>query len=108
MSFRTHYKSDEDIAHDLDSDAPLPLYLWSSRRASIQERFERFDERHPVIYGEFRAIARDLYSRGIKHYGSKAILEVLRYNRLVSGRDVNEPFKINNDFSSRLARHRRA
>lgn len=48
---------------------------------SIQQRFERFDQAHPEIYEEFRLIARDLFQRGRRHYGSKAILEVIRYHR---------------------------
>jgi hypothetical protein len=69
---------------------------------SIQERFEHFDQAHPEIYEEFRAIAHDLLRRGRSHYGSKAILEVIRYNRILSGKD--EKFKINNNYSSRYAR----
>lgn len=71
---------------------------------SIQSQFERFDQTHPEIYEEFRAIARDLLRRGRSHYGSKAILEVIRYHRILSGKDENEPFKINNNYSSRYAR----
>ena len=71
---------------------------------SIQERFERFDQAHPEIYEEFRTIARDLFRRGRSHYGSKAILEVIRYQRMLSGQDEEEAFKINNTYSSRYAR----
>ena len=45
---------------------------------SIQEQFQRFDALHPEIYQEFRQIALDLLRRGRAHYGSKAILEVIR------------------------------
>ncbi len=71
---------------------------------SIQERFEHFDHAHPEIYEAFRTIAQDLFQRGREHYGSKAILEVIRYHRILSGLDENEPFKINNNYSSRYAR----
>lgn len=71
---------------------------------SIQEQFERFDRAHPEIYKEFCTIARALLQRGRRHYGSKAILEVIRYHRILSGQDENEPFKINNNYSSRYAR----
>jgi hypothetical protein len=73
-------------------------------QTSIQSRFERFDQAHPEIYGEFRAIAYDLLRRGRRHYGSKAILEVIRYHRILSGQDEHELFKINNNYSSRYAR----
>jgi hypothetical protein len=71
---------------------------------SIQERFERFDQTHPEMYEEFCAIAYDLLRRGRTHYGSKAILEVIRYHRVVSGQDEHELFKMNNIYSSRYAR----
>ena len=71
---------------------------------SIKEQFEHFDQTHPEIYEEFRNIARDLLRRGRGHYGSKAILEVIRYHRILSSQDENEPFKINNNYSSRYAR----
>jgi hypothetical protein len=70
----------------------------------IQEQFERFDQAHPEMYEAFRAIADDLLRRGRRHYGSKAIFEMIRYHRLLSGQDDNEPFKINNSYSSRYAR----
>lgn len=71
---------------------------------SIQERFQRFDAQHPEIYQEFRQIAQELLRRGRAHYGSKAILEVIRYHRILSGKSETEAFKINNNYSSRYAR----
>ena len=71
---------------------------------SIQQRFERFDQAHPEIYDEFRLIAQDLFQRGRRHYGSKAILEVIRYHRALQIQDEQEEFKINNNYSSRYAR----
>ena len=71
---------------------------------SIQEQFCRFDAMHPEIYQEFCQIALELHRRGRSHYGSKAILEVIRYHRILSGKSETEPFKINNNYSSRYAR----
>lgn len=71
---------------------------------SIQDQFERFHASHPEIYAEFRQIAWSLLVHGRAHYGSKAILEVLRYHRILSGKSETEPFKINNTYSSRYAR----
>lgn len=68
---------------------------------SIQERF---DQAHPEMYEEFRAIAQDLLQCRRRYYGSKAILEVIRYHRILSGKSETEPFKINNTYSSRYAR----
>lgn len=71
---------------------------------SIQERFEQCDQAHPEMYREFRVIAYDLLWRGRRHYRSKAILELIHYHRILRGQDENEPFKINNTYSSRYAR----
>lgn len=70
----------------------------------IQEQFERFHALHPEIYAEFRQIALNLLQHGRSHYGSKAIFEVIRYHRALSGKSEAELFKINNNYSSRYAR----
>ena len=70
----------------------------------IQEQFRRFDADHPEIYEEFCQIARNLLHHGRSHYGSKAIFEVIRYHRALSGQSDTDPFKINNNYSSRYAR----
>jgi hypothetical protein len=71
---------------------------------TIQARFETWIERHPDVYQEFKRIAESLLAHRRTHYGAKAIMEVLRYHRIVSGADETEPFKINNNYSSRIAR----
>ena len=71
---------------------------------SIQERFEAWMGRHPDVYTEFKKIAESLLNRNRTRYGAKAIMEVLRYHRVMSGQDESEPFKINNIYSSRIAR----
>lgn len=70
----------------------------------IQEQFEQFHASHPEIYAEFRQIALNLLKHGRSHYGSKAIFEVIRYHRALSGKSETELFKINNNYSSRYAR----
>jgi hypothetical protein len=87
-----------------EDDEPDP---YDSRRPSIQEQFEMFDREHPDVYEHFVSIARNLKWNGIKHYGAKAIFEVIRYHRATtSAADGSkpEPFKINNIFTSRYAR----
>jgi hypothetical protein len=74
------------------------------RQESIQKQFRRFDAQHPEIYQEFCQIAQNLLQRGRSYYGSKAILEVIRYHRILSGKSETETFKINNTYSSRYAR----
>ena len=65
--------------------------------------FDEYDRAHPDIWEHFERIALDLIRRGVKHYGSKAIFEIIRYHRtLDSGR--NDFFRVNNNFTSRYAR----
>jgi hypothetical protein len=76
----------------------------TEQQESIQERFESWCARHPDVYEEFKKIACQLLDKRRKRYGAKAIVEVIRYHRAISGADETEPFKVNNNFTSRLAR----
>lgn len=82
----------------------MVTYCYVSRDATFEERFERFLELHPEVYTEFKRMAQQLLARGIKHYGAKAIMEVIRYHRTVSMEGQGEPFKVNNNYTSRIAR----
>ena len=82
----------------------MTTYLCMTRRLGVEERFTRWMEAHPEIYAEFKRIAGELYARGIGHYGAKAIMEVIRFHRAMSGQDESNPFKVNNDYTSRLSR----
>ncbi len=84
---------------------PLPAE-WpepSARERSIQAAFERFDAACPEVYAEFKNIAEQLLATR-DHYGAKSICEVIRYHRAISTGDSREPFVINNNYTSRLAR----
>ena len=76
----------------------------------VDAEFFDFHEQHPRIYREFKKIAmalrfpRKLFGKpppGRKHYGAKAVMEVIRYHRAISGGD---DFKVNNNHTSRYAR----
>jgi len=69
--------------------------------AKADMAFLDYHHANPQVYAAFRAIAERLYRRGIRHYGAKAIMEVVRYRTAISG---NDSFKINNNFTSRYAR----
>lgn len=71
---------------------------------TLQARFEAFHAEHPDVYAEFKRAAYRLLRAGVRHYGAKAIFEFLRYQRAISGRDVGEPWKLNNNYHSRYAR----
>jgi hypothetical protein len=72
---------------------------------TIQARFEAWIERHPDIYEEFKRIATTLLESQHRHrYGAKAIAEFIRFERILSGQDEEDPFKFNNIYTSRIAR----
>lgn len=78
------------------------IYRYSSRRATSEERFSRFLDVHPEIYAEFKRLAHHLLARGIRHYGAKAIMEVIRYRCAISGQ--GETIRIDNNYTSMVAR----
>lgn len=91
-----------------DGVVPVPrggdmIYRYSSRRATCEERFDRFLGQHPEIYQEFKRLAHQLLARGIRRYGAKAIMEVIRYSCAIS-LDEQETFRIDNNYTSMVAR----
>lgn len=73
---------------------PLPVDL-------LQQKFAEYNEQHPEVYKTFEKMALELISKGIKHYGSKAIIEAIRYHTIVS---EGKEFKINNNITPMFAR----
>jgi hypothetical protein len=73
---------------------------------TIQERFDEWLETPEgrSVYGlvRFRALA--LKARNWKHYSVKALVEAIRYDRDVKLGPTDGGFKINDHFSSRMAR----
>lgn len=56
-----------------------------------------------AIWTEFCALAAQVRARGRSHWSARAILHVLRWNRVV--RDATDPvFKINNNWSPSMSR----
>ncbi len=70
---------------------------------TIEEQFEKFLIANPHVYREFVARALKLRRAGWKHYGAKAIVEVIRYDHNVKT-ESRDPFKVNNNFTCLLAR----
>lgn len=68
----------------------------------IQIQFERFDAANPQVYEEIVRRARQMKVRGYRHYGMHTILHVIRWH--TDMKTAGEPFKINNNYSSRYAR----
>lgn len=70
---------------------------------TIQEKFEAFDAANPEVYRAFKVKALRLLHHGVRRYGAKAIIEVIRYDRVIKAHDP-DGFKINNTYVSAYAR----
>lgn len=79
----------------------MPTYTYTCRWPSIQERFADWLSKHEDIYAEFRVIAASLLDAGVRRYGAKAIVEIVRFHRVMSDKG---PVAVDNDFVSRMAR----
>lgn len=78
----------------------LQANLFDNR--TIQVRFDEYHREHPEVYGLFKALALRLLNAGRAHYGSDAIIQVIRFEHAIKA-DAGQ-FKINDHFSSRYAR----
>ena len=70
--------------------------------AKADMAFIAYHHKNPHVYAAFRTIALRLYERGVRHYGAKAIMEIVRYETII--RAQTEPLKTNNNYTSRYAR----
>jgi len=64
-------------------------------------RFYDYHKNNPHVFAGFKALIRRVKRKKRKHYGAKALFEVLRFETITSGKDE---FKINNNFVSRYVR----
>lgn len=69
---------------------------------TIDDRFVAFHAANPDVYEELRALALSGARRGLRRLGIKSLFEVVRWNRALATR--GEPWKLNNDFTSRYSR----
>ena len=65
------------------------------------EGFESYHVSNPQIYIAFKKLTFQLISSGRKHYGAKAIFEVIRFNTAIKG---NDQYKVNNNYTAYYAR----
>ncbi|MFI1563839.1 hypothetical protein ACH4ZX_12400 [Streptomyces sp. NPDC020490] len=89
----------------------LPLGITSRERpparrppggASLDERFDAFHSAHPWVYEALEELMVEWVKSGGGPIGIKALFEQLRWSsRQVDG---GEPFRLNNNFTSRYAR----
>jgi len=64
---------------------------------------ELYDRKHPEIWREFVKLTLQLVNQGVRHYGAKAIVEVIRFHRIIHKDDKDE-YKINNNITAYYAR----
>lgn len=80
-------------------DEPMVYAL----RPTIAESFRRFHGENPRVYRMLVSLARSYKARGYERIGMKHLFEVVRWQ--VNMETVGaEPFKINNNWTSRYAR----
>lgn len=70
---------------------------------TIEASFWSFHYRHPEVYEELRSLALRLRRQGRKHYGIKALYEIVRFQRTLSSRSCAD-WKLNNDYTCMYAR----
>ncbi len=73
------------------------------RDDSIQTRFEEWLERNAELYAAIRRYAYQALRSGRRRFGIAAIIERVRWDVEIDSRG-DEPFKINNDYRSRIVR----
>ncbi len=82
--------------------------LWERRTLlTHQGRFEEWLSSEDGREVEFQIVRRAklLQARGWRRYGMKALWESIRYDRAVDIGPDADGWKLNNDFTSRMARH---
>ena len=75
-----------------------------NRALQLNAEFDRFVADNPEVYEKFRMIAVKLKAKGFTRWGAKAIWEVLRYELAVSTTANVKDYKLNNNYTSRMAR----
>ena len=91
-----------DLYNHYAFGAPLPqLPPLPKQTKTLEQAFQEYNEAHPEVYKTFEQMALALINNGVKHYGSKAIIEAIRYHTSVT---EGKEFKINNNITPLFAR----
>lgn len=83
-------------------DVQAPDQIFDGIASHIVDSFLVFNKENPGVYKLFAQYANQLMSQGITHYGSKAIMERIRWHYEVERRAGD--FKLNNNYASCFAR----
>lgn len=78
-----------------------PLPALPKQTKTLEQAFQEYNQAHPEVYKAFEQMALALINKGVKHYGSKAIIEAIRFTTSVS---EGKEFKINNNITPLFAR----
>lgn len=84
-----------------DDIRPNPRLIFGDLKPEIVTAFIDYHKQNPEVYEQFKRFAFEVRAAGRSYFGSKAIMERVRYESMVRG---NGDFKVNNNFSSCYAR----
>lgn len=88
----------------LDLIEPAPVIEIDPKGLSLDERVDLYIEKNPWVLQRLAQMAFYWKRRGREHYGIKSLCEKLRWEYLDAVDDPTSDFKVNNSFTSRLAR----
>ena len=75
-----------------------------NKALQLDASFDTFCAENPEVYEQFRLLAVKLKAKGFDRWGAKAIWEVLRYELAISTTANVKDYKLNNNYTSRMAR----
>jgi len=81
-----------------------PLFRQPEPESRIDREFREFAFKHPEVEKELVKLARKAVAKGRKNFGMKALWEVMRWTFWMEWKEGEEPFKLNNNYTSRYAR----
>ena len=75
-----------------------------NRALQLNAEFDRFVADNPEVYEKFRMLAVKLKAKGINRWSAKSLWEVLRWELAINTAANVKEWKLNNNFTSRMAR----
>ncbi len=81
---------------------PPPDVQGGCGSATNAERFAAFHRDNPHVFAEIRRLALDAVACGVRRWGMRALLEIVRFNSAI--RTGGDAFKINNNHAPYYAR----
>jgi hypothetical protein len=80
-----------------------PVLTPITRLEEMRAQFEAFDKDHPGVWVLFERFTFDRISRGFENFGSKAVMERIRWET-AEAQTPEDQFKISNNFTPFYAR----